>query len=216
MLCPPIWRWGLTLPLSRQSIPATPTNASDQVSVRQSYFCLPPHSMIMITCQSTMTLLSTLRGGEGGGESDDDWERRMDEETDAVTLPASPPQAICMPGDHLCWHNNASNDSVHDYDGRNFQWRKDCSTELFHRFNCGDHGAADNDDSCDCVINSIGNDDDNASNDDGDANFQWSKDCSAELFHRGLMAAEQKFASGERAGRYPRDSLEECGAWFKW
>ena len=32
-----------------------------------------------------MTLLSTLRGGEGeGGESDDDWERRMDEETDAV------------------------------------------------------------------------------------------------------------------------------------
>ena len=36
----------------------------------------------MITCQSTMTLLSTLRGGEGGGESDDDWERRMDEETD--------------------------------------------------------------------------------------------------------------------------------------
>jgi hypothetical protein len=58
--------------------------------------------MIMITCQSTMTLLSTLRGGEGGGESDDDWERRKDEETDAVTLPASPPQAICMPGDHLC------------------------------------------------------------------------------------------------------------------
>jgi hypothetical protein len=31
-----------------------------------------------------MTLLSTLRVGEGGGESDDDWERRMDEETDAV------------------------------------------------------------------------------------------------------------------------------------
>jgi hypothetical protein len=30
------------------------------------------------------------------------------------------------------------------------------------------------------------------------------------------MAAEQKFASGERAGRYSRDSLEECGAWFKW
>ena len=73
-----------------------------------------------------MTVLSTLRGGagggesnddwerrideetyavmtlRGGGESDDDWERRMDEETDAVTLPASPPQAICMPGDHLC------------------------------------------------------------------------------------------------------------------
>ena len=80
-----------------------PHHASDQVSTRQSYVCLPPHSMIMITCQSTMTLLSTLRGGEGGGESDDDWERRMvDEETDAVTLPASPPQAICMPGDHLC------------------------------------------------------------------------------------------------------------------
>jgi hypothetical protein len=50
---------------------------------------------------------------------------------------------------------------------------KDCSTELFHRSNCGDHGAADNDDSCDCVINSIGNGDDNASDDyDGDANFQ--------------------------------------------
>ena len=31
-----------------------------------------------------MTLLSTLRGGEEGGESDDDWERMMDEETDAV------------------------------------------------------------------------------------------------------------------------------------
>jgi hypothetical protein len=31
-----------------------------------------------------ITLLSTLRGGEGGGESDDDWERMMDEETDAV------------------------------------------------------------------------------------------------------------------------------------
>jgi hypothetical protein len=30
------------------------------------------------------------------------------------------------------------------------------------------------------------------------------------------MAAEQKFSSGERAGRYSRDSLEECGVWFKW
>ena len=31
-----------------------------------------------------MTVLSTLRGGAERGESDDDWERRMDEETDAV------------------------------------------------------------------------------------------------------------------------------------
>ena len=31
-----------------------------------------------------MTVLSTLRGGAGGGESNDDWERRIDEETYAV------------------------------------------------------------------------------------------------------------------------------------
>jgi hypothetical protein len=44
---------------------------------------LPPH-LIDSTIATTMTILSTLRGGAGGGESDDDWERRMDEKTDAL------------------------------------------------------------------------------------------------------------------------------------